>query len=104
MWSLKRRAYQCAVLGSRLRDFLGAHSVVSSERVTLEDTIGSPRCFPAGISGAELTGRAVTQARKFGARTATPYRALSIEPGSERHVVRLEDSYEVGARAVVLAT
>ena len=31
--------------------------------------------FPAGISGTELTSRAVTQARKFGARTATPYRA-----------------------------
>src|SRR4051794_23582845 len=31
--------------------------------------------FPAGISGDELTGRAVTQARKFGARFASPYRA-----------------------------
>ena len=28
--------------------------------------------FPAGISGTELTSRAVTQARKFNARTATP--------------------------------
>jgi len=28
--------------------------------------------FPAGISGAELASRAVTQARKFHARTATP--------------------------------
>ena len=28
--------------------------------------------FPAGISGSELTSRAVTQARKFNARTATP--------------------------------
>ena len=37
--------------------------------------------FPAGISGTELTSRAVTQARKFNARTATPYRALSLEPG-----------------------
>ena len=38
--------------------------------------------FPAGISGTELTSRAVTQARKFNARTATPYRALSLEPGT----------------------
>jgi thioredoxin reductase (NADPH) len=60
--------------------------------------------FPAGISGAELTSRAVTQARKFDARTATPYRALAIEPGTERHVVQLEDDREVAARAVVLAT
>ena len=37
--------------------------------------------FPAGISGTELTSRAVTQARKFGARTATPYRAVALEPG-----------------------
>jgi thioredoxin reductase (NADPH) len=60
--------------------------------------------FPAGISGAELTSRAVTQARKFNARTATPYRAVALEPGAERHVVRLEDDHEVAARAVVLAT
>ena len=37
--------------------------------------------FPAGITGSELTSRAVTQARKFDARTATPYRALALEPG-----------------------
>jgi thioredoxin reductase (NADPH) len=60
--------------------------------------------FPAGITGSELTSRAVTQARKFNARTATPYRALALEPGSDRHVVRLEDDREVSARAVVLAT
>ncbi len=60
--------------------------------------------FPAGISGSELTSRAVTQARKFNARTATPYRALSLEPGVDRHVVRLEDGHVVAARAVVLAT
>jgi thioredoxin reductase (NADPH) len=60
--------------------------------------------FPAGISGAELTGRAVSQARKFGARPATPYRAVALEPGDERHVVRLEEGHEIAARAVVLAT
>jgi thioredoxin reductase (NADPH) len=60
--------------------------------------------FPGGISGGELTSRAVTQARKFDARTATPYRAIALEPGADRHVVRLEDDHEVAARAVVLAT
>jgi thioredoxin reductase (NADPH) len=62
--------------------------------------------FPAGITGSELTGRAVTQARKFHARTATPYRALSLEPanGDGRHVVRLEDGHEIAARSVLLAT
>ena len=60
--------------------------------------------FPAGITGSELTLRAVTQARKFGARTATPYKAVGIEPGVARHLVRLEGDKEVLARAVVIAT
>jgi thioredoxin reductase (NADPH) len=60
--------------------------------------------FPAGISGSELTTRAITQARKFGARTATPYRAVSLEIGDGRHTVYLEENRQVAARAVVLAT
>jgi thioredoxin reductase (NADPH) len=60
--------------------------------------------FPAGISGTELTSRAVSQARKFGARPATPYRAIALEPGNGRHLVRLEEEHEIAARAVVLAT
>jgi thioredoxin reductase (NADPH) len=60
--------------------------------------------FPAGITGSELTSRAVTQARKFGARLATPYRAVSLQPGGERHSVILEDDHEIVARAVLLAT
>jgi thioredoxin reductase (NADPH) len=60
--------------------------------------------FPAGISGSELTSRAVTQARKFDARLATPYRALALEPGNGRHIVRLDEDHEVAARAVLIAT
>ncbi len=60
--------------------------------------------FPAGISGNELISRAITQARKFSARTATPYRAQALVPGTERHLIRLEEGHEVAARAVVLAT
>ena len=60
--------------------------------------------FPAGISGAELTSRAVSQARKFGARPATPYRAVGLEPGNGRHVVQLEEGHEIAARAVLIAT
>jgi thioredoxin reductase (NADPH) len=60
--------------------------------------------FPAGITGNELTSRAVTQARKFDARLATPYRAVSLEPGNGRHVVRLEEDHAIAARAILLAT
>jgi thioredoxin reductase (NADPH) len=60
--------------------------------------------FPAGISGSELTTRAVIQAWKFGARTAAPYRAVALEARPDRHVVNLEAGREVAARAVVIAT
>ncbi len=61
--------------------------------------------FPAGISGTELISRAITQARKFSARTATPYRALSLEPGGQNdHIVKLEGGREVLAKAVLLST
>jgi len=60
--------------------------------------------FPAGVSGTELTSRAITQARKFGARTATPYRASALKPGGDRHLVRFEDGNEVAARAVLIST
>ncbi len=60
--------------------------------------------FPAGITGSELTTRAVVQARKFGARTATPYRATALEPGDGQHTVRLEEGREIVTRAVLLAT
>jgi thioredoxin reductase (NADPH) len=60
--------------------------------------------FPAGISGNELLSRAATQSRKFGARLASPYRARELQPGIERHLVKLEDGNEITARAVLLTT
>ena len=60
--------------------------------------------FPAGISGLELTSRAASQARKFRARIASPYRARALQPGDERHVVKLDDGSEIAACAVLLAT
>jgi thioredoxin reductase (NADPH) len=60
--------------------------------------------FPAGISGSELTSRAVGQARKFGARTATPYRAVALEPGNGTHRIELEEGHEIVARTVLIAT
>ena len=47
--------------------------------------------FPAVISGT------AAPSRKFNARTATPYRAISLEPGYERHLVRLEEDREITA-------
>jgi thioredoxin reductase (NADPH) len=86
-------------LETLLVDSTGLGGQAGSSR-RIENYLG----FPAGISGTELTGRAVTQARKFGARTATPYQAEALEPGRDRHRVRLDGGIEVEARAVVLAT
>jgi len=60
--------------------------------------------FPAGITGVELTSRAVIQARKFNARVASPYRAVSLETVDGRYLVRLEDDHDVVAGSVLLAT
>src|SRR6185437_9700797 len=85
-------------------DTLGLDSIALGGQAGWSRRIENYLGFPAGISGAELTGRAVTQARKFNTRIATPYRALSLEPANGRHLVRLEDNREVAARAVLLAT
>ena len=46
---------------------------------------------PAGTSGTELTSRAVTQARKFNARTAMPIAPFALEPEKRRHRAGWDD-------------
>jgi thioredoxin reductase (NADPH) len=60
--------------------------------------------FPAGVSGAELTDRAVLQAEKFGAELTMPARATSLEHRADHYAIGLEDGQELRARAVVIAT
>ena len=105
-WSAAaRRGLGAAVYGaSEGLDTLVIESTVLGGQAGFSRRIENYLGFPAGISGGELTTRAVTQARKFGARMATPYRALALEPGGDRHIVRLDGGEEIAARAVVLAT
>ena len=60
--------------------------------------------FPMGISGTDLTQRAVVQAQKFGARLTVPCRAASLRDRAGYLVVNLSDGSEVVGRAVVAAT
>ncbi|RKS68097.1 thioredoxin reductase (NADPH) [Actinomadura pelletieri DSM 43383] len=60
--------------------------------------------FPAGISGAELTERAVIQARRFGARLHVPGGATGLHAGNGRYTVDLDGGGEVSGRTVVIAT
>ncbi|MGE5609532.1 MAG: NAD(P)/FAD-dependent oxidoreductase, partial [Bacillota bacterium] len=59
--------------------------------------------FPTGITGAELTTRAVFQAEKFGVRLATPTPAVSLGFESVYPVVRM-DGETVTAKCLLIAT
>src|SRR5262245_2296102 len=61
--------------------------------------------FPAGVSGAELTQRALLQAVKFGAEFLLSRAAVALGPAaSGDHVVTLDDGAQLVARAVIAAT
>jgi thioredoxin reductase (NADPH) len=60
--------------------------------------------FPMGISGTDLTQRAVIQAQKFGARLTVPCAATSLRDSGGYLLVTLSDGTEVAGRAVVAAT
>jgi thioredoxin reductase (NADPH) len=60
--------------------------------------------FPMGISGADLTTRAVIQAEKFGANLTAPCTVASLHNKAGHLVVRLNDGSDVAARAVIAAT
>lgn len=60
--------------------------------------------FPSGISGGDLTRRAVTQAKRFGAEVLTTQSVerLRVEGGTK--IVTLGDGSEVSAKMVLIAT
>lgn len=60
--------------------------------------------FPAGLSGAELTHRALTQARRFGAEMLATQEVRAIRLQGPYRVIILGDGTEITARAVLLAT
>ncbi len=60
--------------------------------------------FPTGISGQELTGRALTQAIKFGADILVAHSAVRLKCDRRPYHVLLEDDTKLAARTVVIAT
>jgi thioredoxin reductase (NADPH) len=60
--------------------------------------------FPMGISGGDLTQRAVIQAEKFGAHLTVPCAAVSLRTEAGHLVVGLSDGVDVAGRAVIVAT
>ncbi|HEX6553079.1 MAG TPA: FAD-dependent oxidoreductase [Ktedonobacteraceae bacterium] len=76
---------------------VGGQAAASSR---IENYLG----FPTGISGGDLTERAVVQAEKFGAHLTSPCAAASLRVEAGHLVVRLSDGTEVAARAVIVAS
>lgn len=60
--------------------------------------------FPTGLSGGELSARALRQARRFGAEVVTR-EVTALEPSPDGgHTVVLDGDLRVGARSVVITT
>jgi thioredoxin reductase (NADPH) len=60
--------------------------------------------FPTGLTGADLTRRAVAQARKFGAEILTPAECRSVRVDGTYRVLTLSDGSEISSRVLLVAT
>jgi thioredoxin reductase (NADPH) len=60
--------------------------------------------FPKGLTGSDLTHRAVAQATRFGAEMVLARSVIGFETRGPVHAVLLEGSGEIEARAVIVAT
>ena len=82
-------------------------SVATGGQASLSPRIENYLGFPSGVSGYELSSRAVVQSEKFGARIAVPAEANALEDagGCYRVVVGSGDRTErIEARTVLIAT
>jgi thioredoxin reductase (NADPH) len=59
--------------------------------------------FPVGLSGADLTRRAVSQAARLGAEVLSPQEVVELRVGDPYRTLRLSDGSELNAHAVLLA-
>lgn len=59
--------------------------------------------FPVGLSGADLTRRAVVQARRFGVEILSPQEARGLRTDGDYRFVALQDGTTLSSHAVLLA-
>jgi thioredoxin reductase (NADPH) len=60
--------------------------------------------FPTGLSGLDLSHRAVTQARRLGAEMVLAQDVCGLAQRGPVHAVQLSDGSEIEARSVIVAT
>jgi thioredoxin reductase (NADPH) len=83
---------------------LGVDTVAFGGQAGSSSRIENYLGFPTGISGGDLTERAVVQAEKFGAQLTSPCTAVSLREEGGHLVVRLSDGTDLLGRAVIAAT
>jgi thioredoxin reductase (NADPH) len=59
--------------------------------------------FPSGLSGNELTRRAVAQARRFGVEILMPQKATGVRIKGRYRLIELQDGLEVACHAILIA-
>ena len=72
----------------------------AGQSAAIENYLG----FPKGLSGDELTHRAVAQVRRFGAEMVLARDVIGFESHGSVHSVRFSDGTSIDARAVIVAT
>jgi thioredoxin reductase (NADPH) len=75
----------------------GGQAAASSR---IENYIG----FPSGLSGADLTGRAMVQALKFGAQLNSPCAVVRLSQADGELHLTLDDGATISTTAVIIAT
>jgi thioredoxin reductase (NADPH) len=83
---------------------LGLEMIVVGGQAGSSSRIENYLGFPTGISGADLTQRAMVQAEKFGAYLTSPCTAESLREEAGHLVIHLSDGTEVAGRAAIVAT
>ncbi len=72
----------------------------AAQSARIENYLG----FPNGLSGADLSHRAVTQARRLGAEMVLARAVVALEARGQIHAVCFDDGTEIEARAVLVTT
>jgi len=72
----------------------------ASSSARIENYLG----FPAGLSGAELTRRAITQTTRFGTEILTPKEVKNIRVQDGYKITEMTDGSEIHSKTIVIAT
>ena len=72
----------------------------ASSSARIENYLG----FPSGLSGAELSRRAITQTLRFGTEILTPQEVKNIRIQDGYKITELESGSEIHSRAIIIST